>query len=526
MSATYDVIVAGSGHNGLTAAAYLAKAGQKVLILERNDWFGGGCMAGEFVAPGFRLDVHSNAHHLIQANPLIRNDELGLLSKYGLKYIYPDAQFSTIFDDGSYIITYADLDRTCDSIAAISPRDAEVYRKFATMSRETLPLLVSGLFVPPVPQGSFWALLDQSPQGQRLMHMLQKSVMEILYEYFENEKVIIHLAKFASEAFVGPDQKAAGFIVFTMPGFMHTYPGGLPVGGSGMLIEALMKCLQAQGAEFRLNTEVDKVVVEGGRAVGVRTRDGETIRAKNAVLGTIHPRLLERFVDGLDERVAANARRVQTASYAIMSQIFALNEAPKYHAGEEPGSALIAGFGSSRLEDFRRTFDDFRHGDLTAHDAIISAMVNSNYDPSRAPPGKATLTLYGFGPFELRDGGSAAWDARKDEFSDWLLGQYRRYVSNLDERNIIGLRFYTPLDIARHSPSFQNGDVTGVGKFFHQIGGHRPTPELSQYTVPGVERLYLAGTFMHPPGGVTGGGRATAIKMCRDLGIDFERLCR
>ena len=88
------------------------------------------------------------------------------------------------------------------------------------------------------------------------------------------------------------------------------------------------------------------------------------------------------------------------------------------------------------------------------------------------------------------------------------------------------MKFFTPLDMVRDSPTFQRGDVGGVGKYFFQIGGHRPTPDLAQYAVPGVERLYLAGTFMHPPGGVTGGGRATAVKMCGDLGIDFDKLIR
>lgn len=524
MSAQYDVVLVGSGHNGLVTAAYLAKAGLKVLVLEQNDWYGGGAMTQEVAAPGFRHDVHSNAHHLIQANPLILNDELGLLSKHGLKYVYPEGQFSTLFDDGSAIVTYADLDRTCESIAAISPRDAEAYRKFAGMSSRMLPLLLAGMFVPPAPQGTFWALLDQSPEGHSLMHMLQKTVLEVVQEHFENEKVIVHLLKFASEALVPPDQKGTGLVVFTMPGLMHAYPGGMAIGGSGALVDALIRCLKSDGAEFRLNTAVQKVLVQSGRAVGVRTAEGEVIHAKKAVIGMIHPLLLKSMVDGLDESLTAAAGKVQSAPYAIMSQHFALHEAPRYHAGDEPGRAFLAGFGSPRLEEFRRVFDDFRYGDVKNREPIITAMVNTHHDPSRAPAGKATLTLFGFAPFELREGGSAAWDARKDEFSQWLLDGYRRYTSNMGEANIIGQAFYTPLDVQRHSPSFQRGDVTGIAKYFHQIGGHRPTPQLSQYAVPGAQGLYLCGTFMHPPGGITGGGRATAIKICSDLGIDFDKL--
>ncbi|MGB6758447.1 MAG: FAD-dependent oxidoreductase, partial [Xanthobacteraceae bacterium] len=128
--AGYDVIAVGAGANGLIAAAYMAKAGKKVLVLERGAWFGGGVATHEAVSPGFRHDIHSATHIVIQGNPLIRNDELGLISKFGLKYIYPEGIFSTIFDDQTSIVSYSDLDKTCQSIAAVSPRDADAYRRF------------------------------------------------------------------------------------------------------------------------------------------------------------------------------------------------------------------------------------------------------------------------------------------------------------------------------------------------------------------------------------------------------------
>lgn len=521
---SYDIVVVGSGHNGLIAAAYLAKAGRKVLMLERNEYFGGGVATREIVAPGFRHDLHSATHIVIQANPLIRNDELGLISRYGLRYVYPEAVFSTIFDDHSSIVSYTDLERTCASIAAVSSRDAEAYRQFAAESAAILPLIVSGMFVPPPPQGPFWALLDQSPQGRKLMRAMQMSMLDIVRERFENEKVMVHLLKFAAEMLVGPDVKGMGAILFNMPGVVHAYPPGVPVGGSAGLANALIACLKANRAEFRLNSEVEKILVKNGRASGVRLKGGETIEAKTAVIGQIHPWLLPGMVDGLDPLVSANARATRTASFSIMAQHYALNEAPKYHAGEEPGRAALANFAPASLEAFLRIFNDYDYGDLGSEHCMLAAHVNTQFDPSRAPPGKATLTVFGFGPFELREGGSEAWNTRKEELGQWIRRHYQHYVSNLDERNVIAWRFETPLDMVRDSPTFQRGDVGGVGKYFYQIGGHRPTPELSQYAVPGVKGLYLAGTFMHPPGGVTGGGRATAVKMCGDLGIDFAKL--
>lgn len=525
MAETYDVIVAGSGHNGLIAAAYMAKAGNKVLILEKNDWFGGGAVTAESVAPGFRHDWHSATHIIIQANPLLRQDELGLIAKYGLRYIHPEGIFSTIFDDQSAIVSYADLDRTCASIAAVAPADGDAYRRFAMKSKAILPLITAGMFVPPVPQGPFWALLDQSPEGREIMHAAQKSLLDLVNEWFTDERVKIHLLKFANELLIAPEEKGTGLALYTMPGFVHTYPSGIPVGGSAALVEALIRCLGAYGAELRKNAEVDKVLVESGRATGVRLTTGETIRARQAVIGQIHPWLLDRYVDGLDPMVAANAKATTTASFSIMAGHLALHASPRYRAGEEAGKVALVNFAPVRLESYRRIFDDFRYGDL-GHHAIMAAHVNSQFDPSRAPPGKATLTIFGFGPWELRDGGAAAWDSRKAEHADRLLRHYRHYCENAGDADIIAYHFDSPLDVQRHSPTFQRGDVGGVGKYLHQFGGHRPTAELSQYAVPGIERLYLAGTFMHPPGGITGGGRATAVKICGDLKIDFDRLTR
>lgn len=522
MDETFDVVVIGSGHNGLVTSGYLAKAGLKVLVLEAQGDFGGGVVTTEQIAPGFHHDMHSSNHQVIMANPLILNDELELQSKYGLNYIRPEVQFSTIFDDDTSIRTYIDIEQSCASIAEVSPRDADAYRQFTQMSLEMLPLLTAGLFVPPMPQGPFWALLDQSAEGRTLMRYLQYSVLDVVREWFEHEKVIIHLLKLVSEAMTAPEMKGTGLVVFTMPGFVHNYPGGLPQGGSGKLIDALIGCLKDQGAQLRAGAEVAKVVVKNGRATGVALKNGEQITAREAVIGQIHPILLESYFDEIDERVAANAGRVQMAPFSIMAMHFALKEPPVYHTGGDADRALLVGFAPSRLDPFRRVFDNFRYGAVPS-DSFATAMVHSNHDASRAPTKQAALTLYGFGPFDL-DGDSSNWDHRRDEMATWLKSGYAKHVTNLNDDNVIAQVFHTPLDVERRSPSFQRGDVTGVGKYFHQIGGHRPTPDLAQYTVPGIDRFYLAGTFMHPPGGVTGGGRATAIKICEELRIDFDTL--
>lgn len=520
MKNSYDVVTVGSGHNGLIAAAFLAKAGKKVLVLERNAHLGGGCVTSEIAAPGYFHDWHSAIHALIQANPLIQNDELELLSKFGLEYVYPDAVYSTVFDDGDWLVTYRDVEKTCEAIARISPVDADAYRSFVARSSAVLPLMLQGLFVPPAPQGAFWALLDQSVEGRVLMHIMQKSMLDIVNEQFQHEKVKIHLMKCAAELLIEPDEKGTGAFIFNMAGFVHSYPWGIPKGGSRAIIDALVRCLEANGAEIHANTHVEKVLVNDGKVSGVRLEGGETISA-DIVIGQIHPWLLGDMVDGLDSGLLGRARNTTTAPYSLMSTFYAMKEAPRFNVPDDVSRVAVMNFAPSSLEAYLRVFDDLRYGDIPKTH-VLGISDHAQFDPERAPPGGGTLTVHSFCPVKLR--GNRSWDERKDEIGQELRAAVSEICQNFNEANIVGSDFETPSDAKRHTLTFQNGDVGGVSKAFYQIGGHRPTPELSQYAVPGAEGLYLAGTFMHPPGGVTGGGRATAIRICDDLNIDFTAI--
>jgi len=523
MTSAYDVILVGSGHNGLIAAAFLAKAGKKVLVLERNSNLGGGVITSEIAAPGYFHDWHSAIHVLIQANPLVRNDELGLISRFGLEYVYPDAIVSTVFDDDDYIITYTDLDKTCESIARVSPRDADAYRLFAGQSAALLPLMLQGMFVPPPPQGLFWSLLDQSTEGRVLMHVMQKSMLDIVNEHFHHDKVKIHLLRCAAELLIGPDEKGTGAFVFNMAGFAHMFPWGIPVGGSGALVTALVRCLETYDADLRTDSEVEKVLVEDGKVNGVRLRNGDIIAA-DIVIGQIHPWLLGDLVEELDPGLVRRARDTKTADFSLMSAMYALKEAPTFGIPIEASRVAILNLAPATLEAYLRVFDDLRYGHLPKS-RIMAVHDHARWDSKRAPDGGGTLTVCAFCPYELRDGGMGDLDTRKPELQRHVRDMLDGFCTNLDQENIAGETFMTPADAERYSPTFQRGDVGGIGKMFYQIGGHRPTPELSQYAVPGAEGLYLAGTFMHPPGGVTGGGRATAIRICEDLEIDFDGLC-
>jgi phytoene dehydrogenase-like protein len=524
MSNSYDIVAMGAGHNGLVAAAYLAKAGKKVLVLERKPWPGGGVVTREMNTPGYWHDEHSSVHIMIQGNPMIRRDELGLQSKFGLKYKY-GIPYAMVFPDQSTLIAYQDLDKTCEGIARISPKDAETYRRFAKRAMGVLPMIGAGMYVPPTPMGAMYGMLDSSEEGREILDAMQRSSLDICNQWFESETVKIWLLRLVSENLQLPDDLGTGFGVFLMPGLMHGYGVSQPIGGSGKLSESLVRCIEHYGGEVRCNSEVIQILSSGGRATGVRLADGEEFTARDAVIGAIHPHRLRAFLTGVPEPVLARAERATLASFSIMVSHYDLKEPAQFYAGPEAASAIMLELMSSRtLSEMLDDFDALKRGRISER-VLIAGSDESVTDPSRVPPGRGMFHGVTFAPYHLADGGAARWDEIAEQMGDRSLAAYRRFVKNLTPDNIVKRTIATPLDHARNMPnSMVGGDVHGVAPYFYQTGGHRPTPDLAQYTVPGIERFYLVGPFLHPGGGVYGAGRATAMRMFEHLGMDFEKI--
>jgi phytoene dehydrogenase-like protein len=520
MDKSYDIVVIGSGHNGLVAAAYMAAAGKKVLVLERNAWFGGGVVTRELTVPGFRHDQHSMAHIFIQGNPLLKNDDLGLKSKFGLRYVFPEMPMMSVFEDGTTLGMYRDRERTVADIAKFSKKDAEAFVWLADMAKTFLPMIESQLYSPPLPLGASYALMDQSREGRELWRIMQLSCHDLLTGMFEHEKVIMHFARIAGENLVSPDEKATGMGPFVFVGFLEAYGIGVPLGGSGKLTDALIASIESNGGEVVGGVEVAQVTSRNGRATGVITADGREIAAEDGVIGAIHPHLLGKMVPGLDGELVRAAEATQISEIGCITIHAALNEPLKFCAGDHVKAVMIELLPNS-YNALRKSFDHLRYGEFT-DPPLIGLGSLTMHDSSRAPAGNATMHVWDYVPYKRADG--ADWDASKKQYAEHMVAHMDKYISNVGPENVIAYHCDSPVDMERTSPSFMHGDLHGVASTTYQYGAHRPTPELGTNVVPGCERLYLVGPFQHPGGGVFGAGRAAAMRMCEDLKIDFHKI--
>ena len=515
--ADVDIIAIGSGHNGLVAAAYCAAAGKRVLVLERNGWFGGGVVTRELTQPGFRHDQHSMSHIFIQGNPLLLQDELGLKRRFGLKYLFPETPMMSVFEDGATLALHRDSERSAREIARFSTKDAETFRRVSAQAQTWLPMILAGLYTPPMPVGAQYMMMDQSAEGRELWRVMQMSSHDVLCELFEDDRVRMHFARIAGENLVSPDEKATGIGVYVFLGFLERFGFGVPVGGSGSLTDALIACIRAHGGEVVANGDVREVTTAAGRATGVLMADGTRHTARDGVIGAIHPHLLRTIVPDVDPAVATHAEATHISGAGCITVHAALSEPLRFRAGDHVRAVMVE-LMPDRYETLRRAFDDLRYGEFV-RTPLVGLGSLSMFDPSRVPEGKAILHAWDYAPYERPDG--RGWDETKRDYAGRMITRMGHFIDNIPDA-LVDIHVDSPLDMERTSPSFLRGDLHGIATTTYQSGAHRPTPDLGQFRVPGVERLYLVGPFQHPGGGVFGAGRATAQVVLEDLGLDLD----
>lgn len=518
----HEVVVVGAGQNGLSLAAYLAKAGVDVGVVEARDFIGGGSQTEENTIPGFKQETNSVAHLFVQANPMIINDELGLRSKYGLEYIYPDVPYANIYPDGTYFCVYADVDKTCQSIATISPRDADVYRNFYNFARGVLAFMAPGFFSPAPGFGQTLAMLDSTPEGQDIMRALLMSAYDLVNEWFYDERIKVGMLKLGNEGMMAPEVKGTGAWPILVCPFIHEYGVATPRGGGIELPNALARCIKANGGQIYLESKATKITTAGGRANGVLLASGEQIKAKRAVVSGLHvKRLVDGVVDGLPEDLVRKIKRTNPSSHSTLTSNYALNESPKYKVGGDADRAFLVEM-LPLMDGFRQHYDDCRLG-LLPRQPVPYIACHSLYDDTKAPKGKHCIQFYDPAPYSLRDGGPQKWDEVKEQQEEVKLAWLRQLSTNMGPENILGRAIMSPLDLERYSPAYVDGDIMTLGSDLYQFLANRPIPALGGYRTP-IDGLYLCGPTMHPGGGITGGGRAPAQVILEDFGIDFDKV--
>jgi phytoene dehydrogenase-like protein len=503
----YDAIMIGGGHNGLACAGYLARAGLRVLVLERRPIVGG-AVCTEEVIPGYKIDVGSSAHIMIHLTPIVRDLEL---ERYGLEYIDMDPYaFYPLADGSGAIALYRDLDRTCASIAGVSPRDAEAYRRFVGFWRPLNEAIFETFMNPPSVAQLFGrmagAQIRAGDVGGSLesVRRLVAPYGQLINETFESEPMRAFMAWLGAQSGPPPDEIASGDH-FGWYAMMHVSGAKHPKGGSGMLTQAMARSLEAAGGTVVLDAPVKRVLIGGGKACGVETTDGSRYSAP-VVISNAHiwTTLLDLVgVEHLSPEFAARVRNIRVGNGFGMTVRCAADELPDYAGAPSGGRPHESHHGLQMLcpsvEYLRQAFADYSRGEPARNPAVI-AMTFSAIDPLVAPPGKHTVFLWSqYFPYQLA--GGRQWDDIREQVADNILEVLYRYAPNMRGK-IIDRFIQSPLDLERRL-ALPRGNVMHVEMSFDQMFFFRPLPELASYRTP-VRGLYMTGASMHPGGGVFG----------------------
>jgi phytoene dehydrogenase-like protein len=528
--ASYDVIVLGGGHNGLTAAAYLARAGLSVLVLEKNAVVGGAAMTEEF-HPGYRNSVASYTVSLL--NPKIIADLE--LARFGLRVVERLAgNFWPIDGERGLLMPYG-LEARQRAVAAFSSRDAERLPDYDAALNEAADVLRDlVLKTPPNVGGGLFETIRAASIGRRtygmpvaakrvLADLFTKSAAAFLDQWFEHEVV---KASFAFDGIVGayaaPSTPGTAYVLLHHCfGSVNGKPGvwGHAVGGMGAITQAMAKSAESAGALIRTNAEVRRVLVDNGRAAGVVLADGSELRAR-AVAANVGPKLLMRDLvaaDAIADDTRARFTRIATGSGTFRMNV-ALSELPDFLC--RPGTAqqvhhtagIIIG---PTLDYLEKAYLDARRDGWSAA-PVVEMLIPSTLDDSLAPPGQHVASLF-VQHVAPRLPAPRSWDdeAEKERFADLVIDTVTRHAPNF-KASVIARQVLSPLDLERRF-GLVDGDIFHGALSLDQLFALRPVMGYANYRMP-LHGLYLCGSGAHPGGGVTGApGHNAAREIIKDL---------
>jgi phytoene dehydrogenase-like protein len=528
----YDAIVIGGGHNGLTCAAYLARAGRKVLVLERRHVLGGAAVTEE-IFPGFKFSVCSYVVSLLRPEIIRELD----LPRHGMELLPLDGTL-TPMPDGNHLWRVNDHYKTRRAIARHSRLDAEAYdeygRAMVEMGRFAKPIM--GMLPPDPTSLDPRGLLELLGMGRRFSRMsahdkinqvqlLTMSAVDFLDQWFETD---VLKATMAASGIIGT------FLGVRSPGtayvLLHHYMGeidgafrswGLSRGGTGAVSNAIAAAAREFGAEIRTNAAVSQILTRNGRATGVVLANGDELLAK-VVVSSVDPNLT--FLRFLDQRQLPTDFLDGVKRYKYRGSSgkvnLALDALPDFTCMPGPGPHLRGAISISPGVDYmERAYDDAKYGRFSRK-PYIDMVIPSLTDSSLAPPGKHVMSCFvQYAPYDLRRepgiaGSEAApllWDEQRDAFGDAVIDAIAEYAPNIRDI-ILHRQVLTPLDIEREF-GLTEGNIFQGELTLEQLFFLRPVPGWAQYGTP-VHRLYMCGSATHPGGGIMGApGRNAATRI-------------
>ncbi|HJP29153.1 MAG TPA: NAD(P)/FAD-dependent oxidoreductase [Candidatus Latescibacteria bacterium] len=521
----YDGIILGSGHNSLVLQAYLCRAGLRVLSLECNDVAGGGLCTEQWPAgSGFRHNTHSFYHRGLTQQPWYTDLDL---ERHGARYIEPDLNVAMLLPDGAGVLEWwTDFERTADSFARLSQRDAETLRRwrqaFLPVVRD---ILVPEAQAPPVPSPERTQRLQQTPAGRLLLETSRMSPRDFVLREFEHPAVQAGLLFFNGLREV--DLRATGFGHHIPALLAADGKAQMCVGGSARLAEALTASIREAGGAVRTGVTPACILVERGpdgqdRVTGVETTAGERIKARQFVVSGLNPQ--QTFIDLIDAAYLPGPWREAAAAfrYNLLAPLFGLylnlDEAPRYTATEqhpELENAFMVLLGLESVEDFDEMVRSHEQGRIPP--TVMWGSCPTQFDGTQAPVGGHTAFMWEKVPYRL--GGSPGnWDAEAEIHGRRMLARWQEYAPNL--QGTVRQSLIRPVhEIPALLPNMQDADLL-VGSLGHgQVGYDRPFPGAGHYRGH-LDGLYLCGSCCHPSGNVTGlPGYNAAQVLLSDLGL-------
>jgi phytoene dehydrogenase-like protein len=524
-SQKYDVVVIGGGHNGLVNAAYLARAGKKVLVLERRHVVGGAAVTEE-VYPGFKFSVCSYVVSLLRPE-IIRDLDL---PRHGLEILPLDGTF-TPMPSGDYLWRVNDHGKTHREIARHSKLDAEAYDEFGksmqAMCRFVKPILS---MVPPDPATlnpkdlmkmlflgrRFQDLTSEDKYNQ--VQLMTMSAIDFLDQWFETD---VLKATMSASGIIGT------FLGVRSPGtayvLLHHYMGeidgafrswGFARGGTGAISNAIADAAVEAGVEIRKQAPIAQIIIKNGKAKGVVLANGDEIYSDIAS-SSVDPRLtFVKFIEKghLSEDFLEEINRYKFRGSSGKVNL-ALDALPNFKAMPGPGAHLRGAISiSPSVEYMERAYDDAKYGNYSRR-PYIDMVIPSLTDPSVAPPGKHVMSCFvQYAPYKLRPG--LNWDDQKEAFGDNVINTIAEYAPNIKDI-ILHRQIVTPLDLERDF-GLSEGNIFQGELSLEQLFFLRPVPGYAQFRTP-IKNLYLCGSATHPGGGIMGApGRLAALEILKD----------